>query len=72
LPGVTCIRDQPPEAGLIAFQLANGRHQALVDQLEAAGILARVILNPHCVRVCVHYFTTEAEADRLVAAIVAF
>ena len=44
----------------------------LVDQLEAQGILVRVILKPNCVRVCVHYFTTEAEADRLVAAIAAF
>jgi L-cysteine/cystine lyase len=72
LPDLTCVSDRPPAAGLVAFQLASGRHQALVEQLEAQGILARVILNPHCVRVCVHYFTTTTEIDRLVAAIAAF
>jgi L-cysteine/cystine lyase len=37
--------------------------------LEKQGIMVRTILSPDCVRACVHYFTTEAEIDKLVGAI---
>jgi L-cysteine/cystine lyase len=67
---VKCLRTSPPEAGLVSFQLTNGMpHKQLVDLLEKQGIMVRTILNPDCVRACVHYFTTEAEIDKLVGAI---
>lgn len=67
---IKCLRTSPPEAGLVSFQLTNGMpHKQLVDLLEKQGIMVRTILNPDCVRACVHYFTTEAELDRLVGAI---
>ncbi|MCU0542330.1 MAG: aminotransferase class V-fold PLP-dependent enzyme [Oscillatoriaceae cyanobacterium Prado104] len=67
---VKCLRTSPPEAGLVSFQLTNGTpHNKLVDWLEKQGIMVRTILNPDCVRACVHYFTTEAEIDKLVGAI---
>ncbi|MGB3265946.1 MAG: aminotransferase class V-fold PLP-dependent enzyme, partial [Microcoleus sp.] len=67
---VECLRTSAPEAGLVSFRLTNGMpHNKLVDLLEKQGIMVRTILNPDCVRACVHYFTTEAEIDRLVGAI---
>jgi L-cysteine/cystine lyase len=69
---LNCLKASAPESGLIAFQLENGKHALLVQALEAQNFFLRVILNPNCVRACVHYFTTEEEMDRLVSAIVAF
>ena len=70
LPDVKCLRKLAPEAGLVSFRLTNGMpHKKLVDLLEKQGIMVRTILNPDCVRACVHYFTTEAEIDKLVGAI---
>ncbi|MEG4055796.1 MULTISPECIES: aminotransferase class V-fold PLP-dependent enzyme [unclassified Microcoleus] len=70
LPDVECLRKSAPEAGLVSFRLTNGMpHKKLVDLLEKQGIMVRTILNPDCVRACVHYFTTEAEIDKLVEAI---
>ncbi|MEG4530414.1 aminotransferase class V-fold PLP-dependent enzyme [Microcoleus sp. D2_18a_D3] len=67
LPDVGCLRTSAPEAGLVSFRLTNGMpHKKLVDLLEKQGIMVRTILNPDCVRACVHYFTTEAEIDKLV------
>jgi L-cysteine/cystine lyase len=70
LPDVECLRKLAPEAGLVSFRLTNGMpHKKLVDLLEKQGIMVRTILNPDCVRACVHYFTTEAEIDKLVGEI---
>ncbi|MEG4045572.1 aminotransferase class V-fold PLP-dependent enzyme [Microcoleus sp. Pol17_C1] len=70
LPDVECLRTSAPEAGLVSFRLTNGMpHKKLVDLLEKQGIMVRTILNPDCVRACVHYLTTEAEIDKLVGAI---
>jgi L-cysteine/cystine lyase len=70
LPDVECLRKSAPEAGLVSFRLINKMpHKKLVDLLEKQGIMVRTILNPDCVRACVHYFTTEAEIDKLVGAI---
>ncbi|MEG4486676.1 aminotransferase class V-fold PLP-dependent enzyme [Microcoleus sp. D2_18a_B4] len=70
LPDVECLRKSAPEAGLVSFRLTNGMpHNKLVNLLEKQGIMVRTILNPDCVRACVHYFTTEAEIDKLVEGI---
>ena len=70
LSHVECLRTSAPEAGLVSFRVTNGMpHKKLVDLLEKQGIMVRTILNPDCVRACVHYFTTEAEIDKLVEAI---
>jgi L-cysteine/cystine lyase len=67
---VECLRTSAPEAGLVSFRVTNGMpHKQLVNLLEKQGIMVRTILNPDCVRACVHYFTTEAEIDKLVGAI---
>ncbi|MBW4496672.1 MAG: aminotransferase class V-fold PLP-dependent enzyme [Oscillatoria princeps RMCB-10] len=75
LPGITCLRTSPPEAGLVSFQLDKNRrdagvtHKQLVQFLENQSIMVRTIVSPDCVRACAHYFTVEWEIDRLVAAI---
>jgi L-cysteine/cystine lyase len=66
---VECIRHRPPDSGLIAFQLRNGKHQELVKALEAQNIYLRLLLNPNCIRACTHYLTTSAEIDRLITVI---
>lgn len=67
--GLTCLSPVPPPSGLVAFQLANGQHRQLVQDLEAENILVRELLYPASVRACVHYFTLPQECDRLVAAL---
>jgi len=72
LPTVACLRTAPPESGLISFQVGDRTattHGQLARQLEQQGILLRTILDPTCLRACVHYFTTEAELEQLVEAI---
>lgn len=68
LAGVKCLRTAPPEAGLVAFQLETGHHQQVVEALETHKFLLRTLQDPDCIRACVHYFTSEAEIDRLLAA----
>jgi L-cysteine/cystine lyase len=69
---VTCLKETAPESGLVAFQLGNQQHRQLVAALESQQIFVRLLLNPNCVRACTHYFTTEAECDRLLAAVAGF
>jgi L-cysteine/cystine lyase len=69
LPRVHCLKTSPPESGLVSFQLEGKAHHSIVNQLETEGIFVRTLLNPDCIRACVHYFTLDAEIDRLIAAI---
>ncbi|MGL6140387.1 MAG: aminotransferase class V-fold PLP-dependent enzyme [Planktothrix sp.] len=70
IPQIQCLRTSPPEAGLVSFQLTNGKsHKSLVNTLENQGIFLRTLLDPNCVRACVHYFTLSSEIDQLIDAI---
>ncbi len=75
IPGISCLRTSPPEAGLVSFQLDKNRrdagvtHKQLVQFLENQSIMVRTIVSPDCVRACAHYFSVEWEIDRLVSAI---
>lgn len=70
---VKCLRTSPPESGLVSFQLTNSKSSSeLVQFLEKQNILTRTILDPDCVRACVHYFTLESEIDQLVDEIYRF
>jgi L-cysteine/cystine lyase len=69
LPFVTCLRMAPPQSGLVSFQVGDQTatvHEQLVKALEQQGFLLRTILDPTCVRACVHYFTSETELNQLV------
>ncbi|MBD2081568.1 aminotransferase class V-fold PLP-dependent enzyme [Leptolyngbya sp. FACHB-17] len=72
LSDVKCLKQTAPEAGLVSFQLVDGKHSQLVQFLEEKSIFLRVILNPNCIRACVHYFTTENEIDLLMSTIQKF
>ena len=69
IPEVTCLRQAPPESGLVSFQIERQSHLKLVQFLETQGYFLRTMLDPDCVRACVHYFTLEDEIDRLAVAI---
>ncbi len=72
LTSVTCLRTAPPESGLVSFQVGDhsaATHERLAKQLEQQRVLIRTILDPTCLRACVHYLTTEAEIERLIEAI---
>ncbi|NJR38799.1 MAG: aminotransferase class V-fold PLP-dependent enzyme [Leptolyngbyaceae cyanobacterium CSU_1_4] len=69
LPQVTCLRHAPPESGLISFTVEGQSHPAIVKALEHQGFLVRTILDPDCIRACVHYFTLETEIEQLGVAI---
>ena len=66
---VTCLRHAPPESGLVSFTVEGQSHPAIVQALEQQNLLVRTILDPDCIRACVHYFTSEAEIEQLVGAI---
>ena len=72
LRSVRCLLKSPPESGLVSFQIfrdgepAAQLHQKLVTYLESQQFYLRTLLSPSCVRACTHYFTTEAEIDRLI------
>lgn len=70
IDGIECLKKTPPESGLISFKLTKGKSpRELVVNLEKQGIILRTILNPDCVRACVHYFTEEREIAELVSSI---
>jgi L-cysteine/cystine lyase len=64
-----CLRQTPPESGLVSFQLASGKHSELVAALEQQSTQVRLIADPNCVRACVHYLTLESEVEALVETI---
>ena len=71
IPRVRCLREAAPEAGLVSFVVEprERSHGQVVAELEARKIMVRTILDPDCIRACVHYMTTEKEIDALVAAL---
>ncbi|HEY9780721.1 MAG TPA: aminotransferase class V-fold PLP-dependent enzyme [Leptolyngbyaceae cyanobacterium] len=77
LSDTICLRTAPPQAGLVSFQLKNSSstdkvHLKLVQYLESQGLMTRTLVDPDCVRACVHYFTLESEIDQLVSEIEKF
>lgn len=71
IEGIKCLKNSPPEAGLISFQLNNHSHQKIVQLLELKGFFLRTIANPDCIRACVHYFTLPSEIEAFLKAIAA-
>jgi L-cysteine/cystine lyase len=70
LDRVRCLKDSPPAAGLVSFQVDGSiDHHKLVRLLERERIYLRTIASPDCVRACVHYLNLPTEIDRLVDSI---
>ncbi len=64
---INCLKNTPPEAGLVSFQVTEINHKQLVNSLEKQGFLLRTIADTDCIRACVHYLTLPEEIDSLVA-----
>jgi L-cysteine/cystine lyase len=70
LKGVRCLKQTPPEAGLISFKIeADPTGERAVQILERQGFMLRTIASPKCIRAGVHYFTTKEDIDKLLIAI---
>jgi L-cysteine/cystine lyase len=69
LADIKCLKNSPPESGLVSFYVTNHPSSKLVQSLESQNILTRTIANPNCIRVSVHYLTLESEIDQLITAI---
>jgi len=69
LPGVQTLLPEPPPAGLVSFRPAGGTTAAWVQRLGEQGLWIRRLDQPDCLRACTHITTTEAEVDRLIAAL---
>jgi L-cysteine/cystine lyase len=69
IDGVKCLKNSPPEAGLVSFQVNRNSHKQIVEKLEQQGFLLRTIANPDCIRACVHYFSLSREIEKLAAAL---
>ncbi|MEB3212267.1 MAG: aminotransferase class V-fold PLP-dependent enzyme, partial [Leptolyngbyaceae bacterium] len=67
IPGIHLLKSSPPESGLVSFTIDGVSHSEFVHTLEAQGFMLRTLLDPDCIRACVHYFTLESEIDVLVA-----
>ncbi|WP_346289594.1 aminotransferase class V-fold PLP-dependent enzyme [Sphaerothrix gracilis] len=78
LPNLHRLCATPPPSGLVSFQLGSAAapnqklQTQLVQHLEKQGFFVRTLLNPHCVRACVHYLSLETEVDQLTQAIADF
>lgn len=68
--GLTCLDEQPPQAGLVFFRVAQNRK--LVLSLEAQNLNIRTIPTEDCVRVSVHYLTLHREIQKLLEGIATF
>lgn len=70
IPAVTCLKNTPPESGLISFTVDSSlSHKQIVETLEKRGFCLRTLTFPDCIRACTHYFTSHAEIDNLAIAI---
>ena len=81
LPHIDCIRQVPPESGLISFTvnpelaqkqsqsaIAAKSHALIAKHLETEHqVFIRALPEPDCLRASVHYLTAIADIDRLVS-----
>ena len=76
IDGFSTLLEAPPPAGLVSFTphakpdgAGRGNPDAVVKALGRQGIWLRSLDDPPCLRACTHITTTEAEIDRLLAAL---
>jgi L-cysteine/cystine lyase len=67
IQGVRCLSARAPEAGLVSFEIQQGSHAEWVTQLEMQQQMIRLIVQPNCLRACVHYLTLESEIDTFIS-----
>ncbi|MBU6228995.1 MAG: aminotransferase class V-fold PLP-dependent enzyme [Cyanobacteria bacterium REEB459] len=75
---VRCLRQTPPDSGLVSFRLFHQGEPSLplqtqlINRLEQQGYLLRSLASPSCLRACTHYLTLETEIQQLLEAIAQF
>ncbi len=69
LAGVTVITPPGPQAGLITFNLDGYDPARVATRLEEEGIVLRFLPDPYALRLSTGFYNTEADIDRLVAAL---
>lgn len=67
VPGCDIITQPGEQAGLTSFALPGHDSAAVLDALEAAGIVLRTIREPDCLRISTGFYTSHDDIDRLVA-----
>ena len=81
LPHIDCIRQVPPESGLISFKInqdlakksskiaiAQKSNSLIAKHLESEHqLFIRALADPDCLRASVHYLTSISDIDRLVS-----
>jgi L-cysteine/cystine lyase len=66
IPQIDCIKQTPPQVGLVSFKMEGKASNLIARQLELEHqIFVRSIPDPDCLRVSLHYLTTDEEIDRL-------
>jgi L-cysteine/cystine lyase len=66
---VQCLSSETPSSGLVSFTVEGFSHRRLCEELENRQIIVRTLPRPDCIRASVHYFSSEDEIDKLVAAL---
>ncbi|MBL1208303.1 aminotransferase class V-fold PLP-dependent enzyme [Geminocystis sp. GBBB08] len=70
IEGIECLKHTAPESGLVSFYLKNGKDaNKMVKILEEKGFYLRTLVNPYCLRACIHYLTLETEIEALIKVI---
>ena len=77
MPHINCVRQVAPESGLVSFQInrklaksaiAQKSHVLISKHFETEDkIFIRALADPDCLRASVHYLTSLADIDQLVA-----
>lgn len=69
LPGVSVITPPRPQAGLITFNLEGYDPARVMTRLAGEGIILRFLRSPYALRISTGFYNTEADIDRLMAAL---
>jgi L-cysteine/cystine lyase len=69
LSGVTVITPSGPQAGLISFNLDGYDPARVMTKLMQDNIILRFIPHPYVLRISTGFYNTEADIDRLIAAL---
>lgn len=69
LPGVTVITPNKGESGLVTFNLDGYDPARVSTHLTTEGIIIRFLKHPYALRVSTGFYNTEADIDRLAAAL---
>lgn len=68
IEGIKCLKNSPPSSGLVSFYPQNGLDaNKVVKILEEKGFYLRTLVEPYCIRACIHYFTLESEIEALIS-----